>query len=116
MNARTLLDFLERYYGERYSGVFLDTMLDYLDGRGEDFLRAAALVIVKRVSRAYGKAPGHAEFERHMDEILAAMPERPALPQETEPPITDEEREAGMLRLRQVTDMLRKKMARGAGS
>jgi hypothetical protein len=32
MTMRGLLTFFEQFYGEKYSGVFLDTMCGYLDG------------------------------------------------------------------------------------
>ena len=80
MDAKGLMVFFEMYYGEKYSGAFLEATAAYLSGRKEAYYKAAAEVIVKRFSRVYGKAPGPAEFEKHMDEILAAMPKPPALP------------------------------------
>jgi len=66
---------------EKYEGIFQDTMFDYLNGRSSEFYRAAANVLVRRVSRAYGKAPGHAEFEKHMAEIVEAVPLPPGIPE-----------------------------------
>jgi hypothetical protein len=84
MTARELLTFFENYYGEKYSGVFLDTMAAYLDGYSEKFLIAARKVIVLRFSRTYNKAPDPSVIEKNMDEILATMPKPEALP---EPPM-----------------------------
>jgi len=71
MTLKELLAYFENYYGEKYSGVIYNTLAGYLAGYSEDFLQAAAAVLVKRVSRVYHKAPGPAEFEKHMDEILS---------------------------------------------
>lgn len=89
--ARDLLSFFEGYYGEKYSGVFLEVTAAYLENRPPEFYRAAADVVVRRFSRAYGKSPCVAEFEKHLDEIERAMPEPECLP-EPAMSITDEER------------------------
>ena len=66
--------FFESYYGEKYSGIFLDTIIDYLDGRSESFLMTAARVITKRFSRIYNKVPDVSVIEKNIDEILYSMP------------------------------------------
>ena len=105
MTAKDLMRFFEKY-----DGIFQDTMFDYLNGRSSEFYRAAANVLVRRVSRAYGKAPGHAEFEKHMDEIRAEMPERPALPREPEPEMTEEERAEGLRMLAEMKKIMGQKI------
>ena len=105
--VRELLNFFEKYYGERYSGKFLDAMLGYLDGYSDEFCKAAAEVMVKRFSRSYGKSPCPADIERHMDEIKAAMPKPKALP-EARPEMTDE----GMARGREWVAELKGVVAR----
>jgi hypothetical protein len=86
-----LLVFFENYYGEKYTGVFLQTVTDYLGGHTPDFYKAAAEVLVKRFSRIYNKVPGLAEFETHMDEIKAAKPTQYYL-SEPKPEVSDGER------------------------
>ena len=84
MTLRELLTFFEGFYGEKYSGVFLDTMTAYLDGSSSDFYRATASVIVKRFSRTFGKVPGPAEIENNMSEILETMHKPVLLPVESQ--------------------------------
>ena len=91
MTAKGLLEYFERYYGEKYSGVFLDTMLNYLEGYSDDFYKAVAEVMVKRFSRIFNKVPGVAEIEKHLEEIYEMIPEPVSLP-EPRHIITDEER------------------------
>jgi len=91
--VRDLLDFFEEYYGEKYAGTTLGVMTDYLDGHSDAFYKAAVKVMTKRFSRSYGKSPCPADIERHMDEIVGAVP-RPARIPEPEIQITDEERDA----------------------
>jgi len=79
--VKELMGFFEKYYGERYSGPALGVMTGYLDGYSADFLKATADVMIKRFSRCYGKAPCPADIERHMDEIMAAMPKPERLPE-----------------------------------
>jgi hypothetical protein len=81
MTLKGLLVFFEEFYGEKYIGVFSDTMMTYLHGYSDNFYNAAAEVLVKRFSRTYNKVPGPAEFEKHMDEILKAMPAPKELPE-----------------------------------
>jgi len=81
MTTRELLTFFEMFYGEKYSGIFLETMTTYLSGYSGEFYKAAANVLVRRYSRSFGKAPGPAEFEKHKEEILATMPEPKKLPE-----------------------------------
>ena len=91
MTIRELLTFFENYYGEKYSGVFLEVMAGYLNNSSPAFRKAAAAVMIKRFSRSFGKSPGPAEFEQHMKEILGAIPRPAALP-EPVPEITEKER------------------------
>ena len=88
MTMKELLTFFEGYYGEKYSGFFLDAMTAYLFNRSEAFYKATANVLVKRFSRTYGKVPGVAEIERNLSEILDTMPKVKALP---EPDVRNEE-------------------------
>jgi hypothetical protein len=90
MTVKELISFFENYYGEKYSGIFLDTMSAYLTGCSPRFRKAAAEVLVKRFSHSFGKSPCPAEIEKHMSEILDAIPKYPALPEH--PSETDEER------------------------
>jgi len=106
MTAKWLLESFEKYYGERYAGIFLDVMAEYLAGRPAEFHTAAFGVIVRRYSRSWGKAPGPTEMERHMDEILAAMPRPKALP-EPRPEMTDADRERGMSAMAEIKRVLR---------
>jgi hypothetical protein len=108
MTKRELLTFFEGYFGEKYSGIFLDTMMSYLDNYSEDFYKAAANVLVRRFSRSYNKSPGPAEFEKNMDEILAAIPKPEALP-EPEFKQTDEEWAEGLEIMAEIKAVLRKK-------
>jgi len=103
--VRELLNFFEKYYGERYSGKFLDAMIGYLDGYSDEFCKAAAEVMIKRFSRSYGKSPCPADIERHMDEILAAMPRREYLP-EPDQEMTHSERMETLGRLLDETKRL----------
>ncbi|MDR2597259.1 MAG: hypothetical protein LBC76_08075 [Treponema sp.] len=85
MTMKELLVFFENFYGEKYTGVFLDTMTAYLDGCTSEYYMAVRKVMVMRFPRIYNKVPGPAEIEKYMDEIdgvYAAMP-KPLLP---EPP------------------------------
>jgi len=78
---RELLAFFEKFYGEKYTGIFLDIMTDYLEGYSEEFYLAVQKVMVLRFSRIYNKVPGPAEIEKHMAEILNAMPKPKELPE-----------------------------------
>jgi hypothetical protein len=100
MRLNQLLTFFEDYYGEKYSGAFLTTMCAYLDGHKSEFYEAAASVIVMRFSRAYNKVPDPAVIEKHMDEILAAMPKPKLLSKPEEPKATPEEYEMYMAALK----------------
>lgn len=69
MTVKELLAFFENYYGEKYTGMFLDVMTEYLDSYSEEFLSAIAKVMVSRFSRIYNKAPCPADINKNMDEI-----------------------------------------------
>jgi hypothetical protein len=102
MTMRELLVFFEGLYGEKYAGVFLEVMTSYLDGYSADFYQAAAVVLVKRYSRSYGKAPGPAEIEKNKEEILAVMPKPAALPEPAEEKATPEQAEAFLKKMREM--------------
>jgi len=78
MTLKGLLAYFENYYGEKYTGAFLKTMVDYLDGDSENFYEAMAKVMVKRFSRVYNKVPDVAEIEKNMSEIMDTL-ERPLM-------------------------------------
>jgi len=80
MTAKGLLSYFENYYGEKYSGIFLDTMISYLDGYSENFLQTAAEVIIKRFPRIYNKVPDVSVFESNKNEIFDKMPNPKQLP------------------------------------
>ena len=86
MTLKELLNFFENYYGERYSGVFLEAMTGYLSGKSPEFYEAAAEVMIKRFSRIYNKVPGIAEIEKHLEEIKGELSWKPtkALPESKE--------------------------------
>jgi len=108
MTMRELLAFFEGFYGEKYSGIFLDTMTAYLADCSPSFYKATATVIVKRFSRTFGKAPGPAEIELNMNEILQAIP-KPVLLPECEPELTESEREDARKMLKNFFDILENK-------
>jgi hypothetical protein len=92
MTLKNFLAFCEGFYGEKYSGVFLDVMAAYLEDKSEAFLDAAARVLVMRFSRIYGKTPGPAEIEKNIDEIRQGIPEPECVPEHYEE-ISDRDRE-----------------------
>jgi hypothetical protein len=81
MTLKELLAFFESYYGEKYTGTFLDVMVSYLENCSENFYSAAAKVIIKRFSRIHNKAPDPAEIEKNMNEILAELNTSKLLPE-----------------------------------
>jgi hypothetical protein len=110
MTVKQFLTYLEGYYGEKYSGVFLDTMTNYLGGKSGEFLKAAANVLVRRVSRTYGRAPGVAEIEDNLREIRDTIPRPVALP-ERPVEITEEERAKKARMLREFWESLGRRRA-----
>jgi len=108
MTIRGLLTFFENYYGEKYSGVFLDAMAGYLKNSSPDFRKAAATVIIKRFSRSFGKSPGPSEIEQHMKEILQAIPRAPSLP-ERKPEMTEVEKKESREMFKNFWDWLKNK-------
>ena len=78
---KDLLNFFESYYGEKYTGMFLDIMLDYLKDGSDEFLLAVRKVMVLRFSRIYNKVPCPADIEKNMDEILSVISYPAALPE-----------------------------------
>jgi hypothetical protein len=89
MTGQEFVRFCEQYYGERYDGLVRDVMLAYLNEKSEQFLDAAATVLIKRFSRANRIAPGPAELEKYRGEILDGIPAPLPLPDHT----SDEDRE-----------------------
>jgi len=94
MTLKELLSFFENYYGEKYTGIFLDVMTDYLDGYSEYFYRAVATVLVKRFSRIYNKVPDVEAIEKNIYEINSMLPERIQITAAQEDRATPEEAEA----------------------
>ena len=78
-------------------------MTAYLDGYSPEFYKAAANVIVRRFSRTFNKAPGPAELERNMTEILmeAQRPKGEWLP-EPKDVIAPGEREESLRLLEEI--------------
>jgi hypothetical protein len=105
MTLKNLLIFFENYYGEKYTGVFQSVMLDYLSGYSESFYQAVASVIVKRFSRTFNKAPGLAEIEKHMEEILGMIPKPEALPE----PLPERDYEAHERAMQEIREIFRQK-------
>jgi predicted amidophosphoribosyltransferase len=93
VNKRDFLIFCENYYGEKYDGIQRDVMSEYLDGKPERFFDAAAYVLVKRFSRAARIAPGPAEIEKYLDEILDTIPVPVSLPKPEEERSGEEQEE-----------------------
>jgi len=92
MTVKELLNFFESYYGEKYTGIFLDVMLDYLEDCSDEFLLAVRKTMVLRFSRIYNKVPCPADIEKNMDEILSVMSApKVYLPEPEEPRATPEE-------------------------
>jgi len=92
MTVKELLNFFESYYGEKYTGLFLDVMLDYLEDSTDEFLLAVRKTMVLRFSRIYNKVPCPADIEKNMDEILSVMSApKTYLPEPEEPRATPEE-------------------------
>jgi len=73
MTFKELLGFFENYYGEKYTGIFLDVMTDYLNGYPENYYKVVATVLVKRFSRIYNKVPDPAVIEKNIDEINSML-------------------------------------------
>ena len=69
MTIRKLLDYFEGYYGEKYTGVFLEVMTAYLDGYPEKFLDAIAKVVVEKFPRHFNKSPDPAIIEENLPHI-----------------------------------------------
>ena len=96
MTLKNLLEYFEKYYGEKYSGVLLDTMAAYLSGYSPEFYKTIAEVMIKRFSRIYNKVPGPAEIEAHMEEIIESMPQPKYLP-DRDPEILNEARDKSLI-------------------
>ena len=84
MTLKNLLEYFEKYYGEKYTGVILDTMVEYLEGHGSEYYQAVRSVMIKRFSRIYNKVPCVAEIESHREEILSTVAWKVSLPETSE--------------------------------
>jgi hypothetical protein len=73
MTVRELLTFFENYYGEKYTGLFLDTMTEYLENGTDEFLSAVRKIMVLRFSKIYNRSPCPADIEKHLGEIYEVM-------------------------------------------
>jgi hypothetical protein len=65
---------LEAYYGEKYPDAVRECMTEYLDGKQGEFLNTVYNVLIRHVSRLYGRVPGVAEIEKYLDEIQGEKP------------------------------------------
>ena len=110
MTLKELMQYFERYYGEKYQGVFFEAVADYLSRETKGFYRAAAKIIPRRYSRIYNKAPGLAEFEQCRKEIEKEMP-RPKQIEEPRYEPTEEERAECLKMLDEHKAKLKKKGA-----
>ena len=108
MTTKTLLDTFECYYGEIYSGMLLGIMTEYLYDFSDEERRAAVKVLLKRVSRSFGKVPGISEFEKHIDEIKYEAERNKPL-QLPEPESQDFRSEAGLRFIENLKRMFCKK-------
>jgi hypothetical protein len=106
MTRREFITFCEEYYGEKYEGMTLAVMDGYLDKKSELFLDYAAAVLTMRFSRTNRIAPGPAEIERHLDEILDCISRARESPEPREH-IGDEEREEMSRKLRWLSNELK---------
>jgi hypothetical protein len=91
MTKHDFIKFCEEYYGEKYEGMALSVMDGYLDKKSERFLDCAATVLTMRFSRTNRMAPGPAEIEKYLDEILDRIHEIKPPPEPRER-LSDEER------------------------
>jgi hypothetical protein len=89
MTVKNLLEYFENYYGEKYTGILLDSMLGYFKDRSENFLQATLEVIIRRFPRIYNKVPDIAVIEKNTDEIYYSMP-KPELLEEPKREWTEE--------------------------
>ena len=107
MTVKELLTFFESYYGEKYTGLFLDTMTDYLENGTNEFLSAVRKIMVLRFSRIYNKVPCPADIEKHIDEIYEAVSvPKHYLPEPVKSEATSEE---ALEYLEEIKDILSKR-------
>ena len=83
---------LSAYYGEPYAGIVRTLVTDYLDALSDPLRDELFQVVVRKVSRSFGKVPDVAAFESAMNEAYdrVVTPERAMIEQRIE--LTDEER------------------------
>jgi hypothetical protein len=112
MTLKELLIYFEKFYGEKYDGVFKNVMLEYLEGYSEYFYSSCAEIIVKRFSRIYNKVPDVAIIEKNLDEILASMP-KPKMIEAPVEIITDEEWTEGEKGHNELVEILNNKKSEG---
>jgi len=108
MTVNELLSFFENYYGEKYTGYFLDSMNEYLYNCSEEFLLAVRKVIVLRYSRSFNKSPDIAVIENNLKEIYQIMTKlqiKNALPEPVEEKCNPETAEKY---IDKIKDMFRK--------
>jgi len=109
MTVKELLNFFEIYYGEKYTGLFLDTMAEYLKDGTDEFLSAVGKVMVLRFSRIYNKVPCPADIEKYLGEIYEVMSApKPFLPEPEKQYATPEE-------AREWLKEIKDKLNRGTG-
>ena len=108
MTVRGLLDFFESYYGEKYTGDFLDVMAEYLSNFSDDWLEALSKTVVLNYPRTYNKSPDPAIIEKHIEEIRNEIERRKiknALPETPTEKCSNEEAEAYINQMREILHM-----------
>jgi len=92
MNTETMMRAFEAYYGEMYSGPFKSIMKEYLDTFSDQIRQALFMIVIRKYSRRWGKAPDVATIEEFVDAAFEEMKaSRPNLIEHRKEP-TDEER------------------------
>ena len=96
MTLKNVLEFFEKYYHGKYTGVVLDAMTEYLAGCIEEYYQAIMEVVILRFSNTLGRLPDVAIIEKNHAEIKQVMSKKQdakALPEPKEAKATDEEAE-----------------------
>ncbi|MCL2174439.1 MAG: hypothetical protein FWB73_00190 [Treponema sp.] len=105
MTVRGLLDFFENYYGEKYTGVFLEVMTEYLNNFSDDYLEALSKTMVLKYPRSFNKSPDPAILEKYTDEIYNEIERRKlkfAIPERPTEICTPEEAEIYINQMREI--------------
>lgn len=91
MTTKAMLTSLTNYYGERYTGILETMVAEYLDALSDPIRDKLFMLVVRKVSRSFGKVPDIAAFEAVLPAALEAattdrltLPEAPDLPTESE--------------------------------